>query len=125
MAIEPPSEMTSYGPADQRLWGAVDDLIVLDGSLALRLKEAWKRIRELQWGASNRNDFRFQSPKWLDEELQPLLELWEKYDPPYQIEEAVDGLTEAQRRQHARDILEWFARLREEKHAYELKIHRE
>ncbi len=113
------TEVTSYGPAHQRLWSAVNDLIVLDGSLAFRLKEAWNRVRELRSLADNPNDSRFQSPKWLGEEIQPLLDLWENYDSPHRIEEAVDGLTEAQCRKHAWDILEWFARLREEKHAYE------
>ena len=112
METEPSSEVTNYFPVHQRLWDAVDDLVVLDGSLAFRLKQAWHRVRELRVA-----DLPSLTPVWLAEELQTLEALWEQYNHPHQIEEAVDGLTNAERMDHARDIVSWFARLREEMHA--------
>ena len=111
METEPSSEVINYGPVDQRLWDAVDNLVVLDGSLAFRLKRAWHSVRELRAA-----DLPSLTPAWLAEELQKLEALWEQYRLPHQIEEAVDGLTDAERTHHARDIVRWFAQLREEMH---------
>ena len=112
-------EVTSYGPAYQRLWGAMDSLIGYEGSHSDRLAKAWRDIQELHLLAGNANDSAFQIPRWLDEEIQPVLALWEQYSRPTHLEAAAAGLTSDERRQHARDILEWYSRFREQKHAYQ------
>ena len=104
--------MTSYGPAYQRLHGAIRELALGDGDLTERLDEAWLIVDELRLALLPDHDD-FVLPPWLERELRELSAFWGHFELP-QIENAVKSLRPVERAEHARNIWTWYERIREE-----------
>ena len=99
-------------PVYQRLHGAMVELSLGPDDVHERLKRAWYDISELRL-AFNPRDFDFVLPPWLEEEVRPVFALWDRFDRPT-IDNAVASPTTEQCREYARDIWEWYDRIRDD-----------
>lgn len=99
-------------PVHQRLHGAMLELAIGTDGIHSRLKRAWYDVAELRL-AFNPRDVDFVLPSWLADEVKPVFELWDTFERPT-IDNAVASLTADECREHARNIWEWYDRIRDD-----------
>ena len=99
-------------PVYQRLYGAMTELALGTDDIHLRLKRAWYDISELRL-AFNPRDVDFVLPSWLEEEVTLVFALWDRFERPT-IDNAVASLTTEECREHARNIWDWYDRIRDD-----------
>lgn len=88
-------------------------LATYDDLLRKRLEAAWSELTVIDTMA-RRERFTVLVPDWLAEEVAALRASWQDYPAP-QIPNAIKAMSDAQCVEAAKDILNWYSRLRDER----------